>query len=108
MGRKGNLDPLAGLVLGEPHEEELPDSPDLQLTPAREDALGRWGESAWAFLTGKDPDTNKPILWTVDERDIQNPIKPFPSHLEYVRYLVWLLENEDKIWGEKSSQMFFS
>jgi hypothetical protein len=107
-GRPSKLDHVADLVLGTAHEdEEIKERPDLALTPARAEALRLWQQECWAFLTGKDPDTGRPILWTRDERDKERPVKPFPAHLDYLHYLIDLLENppEPILAVEKSSQM---
>jgi hypothetical protein len=38
----------------------------------------------WHFLTGRDVD-GRPIIWTVDEKDIKDPVKPFPTDKPYLR-----------------------
>lgn len=43
-----------------------------------------WLSDPWYFLTGRDLD-GKPIIWTVDEKDIVNPVKPFPTDKPYLR-----------------------
>jgi hypothetical protein len=105
-GRPSKFQPIADLVLGIAHEgEEERDNRDLILTPAREECLAIWSQDPWAFLTGKDPDTGESIIKTVDQKDKKDPVKPFPGHLDYLHYLVDLLENEEKLQVEKASQM---
>ena len=111
MGRRYSLDPLADLVTGqvEQEEEELRERPELQLTPAREEALAKWAQSSWAFFTATDPDDGQtPIIRTIDQRDKKNPIKAFPTRLEYLRLIDDLLDYEQYLACEKSSQMFVS
>lgn len=106
-GRPSRHQAIADMALGVDHEdEEIRERPTLKLTPAREDALELWKSDIWALLTGKDPDTGVPIVWTVDQRDRKNPFKPFPAHLDYVHYLVDLLRDEPYLMIEKCSQMF--
>ncbi len=88
--------PVADLVLGiSEHDDVEKDRPDLVMTPAREDALEKWGEErgSWGFLTGADPDTGEAIIRTVDQRDKVQPVKPFPD-FRYLHYLVDLIDNE--------------
>jgi len=56
---------------------------------------------------GQDPETGRPVIWTMDERDKEHPIKPFPENLDYLHYLVELLDNppEPLTVIEKSSQV---
>ena len=111
MGRRYSLDPLADLVTGqiEQEEEELRERPELQLTPAREEALAKWEQSSWAFFTAVDPDDDvTPIIRTIDQRDKRTPIKAFPKALEYLRLIDALLDHEQYLACEKSSQMFVS
>jgi hypothetical protein len=65
-----------------------------------------WKGNYWGFLTAKDPDTGQAIIRTVDQREKQNPLKAFPTHLDYVHYLLDVLHNEPKLIIEKASQMF--
>ena len=111
MGRRYSLDPLADLVTGqvEEEEEELRERPELQLTPAREEALAKWAENSWTFYTAVDPDDGEtPIIRTIDQRDKRNPIKAFPKHLDYLHLIDELLDAEQYLACEKSSQMFVS
>jgi hypothetical protein len=105
-GRRSRLDPLAALLTGTAAEaEDAQDRPDLLLTDRRLEAVAKWRANAWDFLTGDDPDTGRPVYWTQDERDSVQPFKPYPKHLDYLHYLVDLLDNEEKLAIEKSSQM---
>ncbi len=90
--------------LGETDEDER-ENPDLILTPARRDALEKWKSdpTGWTFLTARDPDTQQPIIRTLDQRD--KKVKGFPGHLEYLHFLVDLLHNEPYLVIEKASQM---
>jgi len=108
MGRKYSLDPLADLVTGaaEVDDEDLRERPELRLTDSRLEALDRWSKDPWTFLTGTDPDTNRPLIWTVDERDKKTTIKAFPSHLAYLHYLIDVLQHERYVQIEKARQMF--
>ena len=104
-GRPSKIQPLADFALGIEGDEEEREDRGLILTQARRDALEKWRADPWAFLTGKDPDTGDPIIKTVDQRDKLNPVKGFPAHLDYLHYLIDLLENEEKVQIEKASQM---
>lgn len=108
MARNSRLQPLADLVTGQLMETEdssLRDRPDLKLNDARLEALDLWSKDPWSFLTGVDPETHKPIINTQDQKDRKHPVKPFPTGLEYLHYLVELLESERYIQIEKASQM---
>lgn len=90
-------------------DEQERDDPSLILTPRRAEALETWRtgpDACWTFLTAKDPDTASPIIKTFDQRDKLTPLKPFPSHLEYLHLLVEWLEGERYGCIEKCSQMF--
>lgn len=110
MARSSKLQPIADLVTGALYEDDdaLRERPDLKLTDRRLEALDKWREDPWAFLTGTDPDTGQPIIRTQDQRDKKNPIKGFPTHLDYLHWLVDLLQSEPFLQGEKASQMIFS
>lgn len=105
LGRRYSLDPLADLVTGTADEEDaIRDRPELALTDARLEALERWSKDPWSFLTGTDPDTNLPIIRTIDQRS-KEPIRAYPSHLAYCHFLIELLETGHHIQVEKASQM---
>lgn len=110
MGRRYSLDPLADLVTGSAEEvdEEIRLRPELALTDRRLEALDRWSKDPWSFLTGTDPDTDEPIIRTIDQRDKKSPIKAFPSHLAYLHYYIEIMESEPYICTEKCSQMIVS
>jgi hypothetical protein len=110
MGRRYSLDPLADLVTGsaEQEDEDLRERPELRLTDQRLEALDLWSRDPWTFLTGTDPDTNEPIIRTIDQKDKRNPIKAFPSHLSYLHYYLEVMESEKYIQTEKASQMIVS
>lgn len=57
--------------------------------------LEEWRRDPWAYLTGVDPADNRPIIWTVDERDDETPVKPFPGHKTYLKYLT------AELWGHR-------
>lgn len=99
------------------------------LSAEQKDKLSLWKEDYWAFLTGTDTrDTatldfpeGKPIIWTKDERDRVNPIKPFPDEeylhdvLDGIHYgtvepegLYFSLHEAHLHAIEKSRQMFIS
>lgn len=48
----------------------------------------------WYFLTGIDLD-GRPIIWTVDEKDVVNPVKPFPTDKPYLRRWVNRVVSKD-------------
>ena len=110
MGRRYSLDPLADLVTGaaEETDDAVRERPELALTDRRLEALDLWSKDPWSFLTGTDPDTNQPIIRTIDQRDKKNPIKAFPSHLAYLHYYIEVMEAEPYIATEKCSQMIVS
>lgn len=118
LARRYSMDPLAALVTGTAAEvDAVQDNPALKMTDARLEALAKWSKDPWSFLTGKDPDTKQPIIRTIDQRDKRNPLKPFPAHLDYIHFLIDLLESEPDIvvsndahvWQiEKASQMICS
>lgn len=109
MARHSKYQGVADIALGlELDEEEERDRPTLKLNPQREDAIELWKHSTWDLLTGKDPETDKPIIWTIDQKDKKNPLKPFPAHLDYLHYLIDLLDNEQYVMIEKCSQMIIT
>lgn len=79
-----------------------------KLTRGQRYVLERGAESAWVFLTSRDPDTDRPLVWTKDEADKAAPLKPFPAHLEYVRELYKVIENEELWLVDKARQMYIT
>lgn len=71
---------------------ELPDDPLERYALFRSDP--------WAFLTH--------CVWTHDEVDQDNPIKPFPVHLDYLRFLVGMWQRNKKLAIPKSRRLTVS
>jgi hypothetical protein len=66
-----------------------------------------WSNDPWAYATGRDlPDlerepawpNGRPIWWTVDERDQENPVKPYPFIVEPQNYK-YLEHLTRELWG---------
>jgi hypothetical protein len=95
-------DLLAGVTRSSDRQEER----DTQ--EKRQNLLALWSKDPWAYLTGRDVDGKRPIVWTKDEVDRQAPLKPFPGHLVYLKRLVKLLQNEQLILIDKARQMYIS
>src|SRR3990167_2796423 len=74
-----------------------------QLTEWQKKTLYHWAAHPWNFLTGQSED-GTPIWWTKDEKDKHDPIKPFPTHWEFLWHYVDLLHNYDVIVTQKSRQ----
>ena len=93
----------------------IPDD-DPQIQPAdveatveeRRDLLKEWSEDPWDFKTGRDTN-GRPIYWTKDEGDTENPYKPYPAkpHLRYLTRDRWR-EREKVLLVDKSRQMMVS
>ena len=85
------------------------DSQASALTAERNSLWNHWSQHPWNYLTGVDLD-GRPILWTTDERDDKNPVKPFPAEKEYLRWMT------DQLWDDthrivfidKARQMYVS
>jgi hypothetical protein len=58
---------------------------DTTMTVARSRAIDTWSKDYWSFLTGVDPETDKPMLWTKDE--IHTKMRPYPDK-PYLKQLV--------------------
>lgn len=71
---------------------ELPEDSLLRYKAIREDA--------WLFL--------KYCVLTMDEIDLDNPIKPFPSHLKYLKFLAFKWKDTKKLAIPKSRRMTVS
>ena len=59
-------------------------------------------------MTGIDPLTNDPLVWTRDEKDKLEPVKRFPAEKEYLFWVVDGLMRERLVIIQKSRQMFAS
>lgn len=92
--------------LGTPLVDQTTGKLDVRMTRAQQYVIEKSGESAWAFLTARDPETNRPLIWTKDEADKAAPLKPFPSDLKYVREYLEVLEYEPWVLVDKSRQMY--
>jgi hypothetical protein len=87
---------------------------DAEIAQKRDSLLYLWRRDPWEFLTGKDVD-GTPAIWTKDERDRENPFKPFPNY-PYLRAWIDVLEasrppapdTADLIGCVKSRQMMIS
>lgn len=68
-----------------------------------------WAQAPWNYLTGKDID-GRPIIWTTDERDDVNPVKPFPEDKEYLKWTTDQLWDKDNriVFIDKARQMYVS
>jgi len=86
-----------------------PDGAEAKLVVERQALLQQWKADPWAYLTGRDTD-GRPIIWTTDERDDVNPVKPFPEHKLYLKWLTEELWNPDKriVFIDKARQMYVS
>lgn len=80
----------------------------VRLTRAQQYVIEKGGESAWTFLTSRDPETNKPLIWTKDEADEKDVVKPFPVHLDYVREYYKILDQEKTVLVDKARQMYIT
>lgn len=72
--------------------EELSEEPLTRYKQLREDP--------WLFL--------KYCIYTKDEVDIENPIKRYPSHFDYARFIVMMWQREKRIAIPKSRRMTVS
>lgn len=98
------LQRLSDRMLGIPVVRDKKRGP--QLTKEQRYVLEKGAESAWTFCTSRDPETNRPLIWTKDEQDKRAPLKPFPADLEYVHELFKIYENEKFVMLDKARQMF--
>lgn len=71
-----------------------------ELSPDPLTRLNQLRTNPWLFL--------KHCVWTRDEVDLANPIKPYPSHLEYLRFLVFMWVKHKKTAIPKSRRMTVS
>jgi hypothetical protein len=85
---------------------------------ARLEKLEVWRRDRWAYLTGTDVPTERsraegwpdgrPIIWTIDEIDEANPIKPFPGEKEYLREVMTELWAHRIVGIDKIRQKYIS
>jgi hypothetical protein len=74
----------------------------------RREMLKTWSKDPYAFLTADDTD-GRPIYWTKDEGDEDDPYKPFPKDWAFQKRLLDDLFSEEKIaLADKSRQMMVS
>jgi hypothetical protein len=73
----------------------------------RRESLKEWAQDPWEFLIGRDYD-DRPIYWTKDEGDSENPYKPFPEKPHLVRLVRDLFGKEMWTFVDKSRQMIVS
>lgn len=86
-----------------------PDGASARDQQERQKLLDLWASDPWLYLTGKDID-GRPIIWTTDERDDENPIKPFPEEKEYLKWLTGELWHPERriVFVDKARQMYVS
>jgi hypothetical protein len=83
-------------------------TPEQDANLRRRERLKEWSQDPWEFLIGKDTD-DRPILWTKDEGDEENPYKPFPDDKPHIVRLIRDLFGKEKIvLVDKSRQMMVS
>jgi hypothetical protein len=80
-----------------------------EINEQRRALLAHWRQHPWNWLTGRDTD-GRPIIWTKDERDDKNPLKPFPAEKEYLRaYVNALFDDANRLLAvDKCRQMYVS
>jgi hypothetical protein len=105
-GQKRHLTDLwASLALGNPNivlkKDDLSDERTALLKRTLQPG------KCWDWLMSRDPDTGRQLIWTRDELDRKNPVKPFPN-LAYLRALVELFEEFKFCIVEKCRQMIIS
>jgi hypothetical protein len=88
-----------------PPEEE---DPALTLEHERQMALEKWAKDPYLFLTAKDPLTGRPIIWTKDEKDRQQPVKPFPTDKPHLAAWLEDLQTHEIVLCDKTRQLMFS
>ena len=98
---------------------------DKKLAADRAKLIAFWREHPWHWLAGVDPTTEtgeglgpgfehlrfpkgRPLLWTTDERDNKQPIKPFPREKEYLYRYIETLQTERLLAIDKCRQMYIS
>lgn len=91
-------------------------SEDDKLREQRGRLLKTWAQHPWLWLAGVDPTTKdgpdgshwpkgRPLIWTTDEKDQDQPVKPFPAHLDYLRHYVETLHTSRYVIVDKARQM---
>lgn len=77
------------------------DSRDLH--PSRQKLLIQIAKDPWTFVTAVDPITDRPIVWTRNEKSARGE-DPFPAK-EYLQWLFYYLRTEPVVVVPKSRQM---
>jgi len=77
-----------------------------ELHPSRQLLLSRIARDPWAFMTGVDPITEIPLVWTRNEKSSTGK-DPFP-HKDYLRLYTQALQTEPVLFVPKSRQMIIS
>ena len=81
----------------------------------RERLLQLWASDPWAWLCGEDleerevvPGTKtRRLIWTTDEKDDHEPVKPWPEY-EYLRRWIAVLDTDKEVLLDKCRQMLAS
>ena len=97
-------------------EDETPKSgpADGDLTPKRLDWLARAAKDPHLYLWGKDPETDRPVIHTLDAFDKENRIKPLPLHkgkpwaVHHELVEILAVRQESRVLIEKVRQVMFS
>jgi hypothetical protein len=103
---KAELSGIARGIIGV-HAEKSKRSTEIH----RRESVRHWADHPWNFLSGTNPDTGKPLLWTRDEKeeDERLSVKPFPSEKDYLRAFVGELDSwRGGLFVPKSRQMIIS
>lgn len=88
-----------------PREHDLGEAQAQELAQERKHLLLHWSKHPWHFLSGVDPTTTtleldgkrlyypkgRPLIFTTDERDDEEPVKRFPWERPHLRELCMLL-----------------
>jgi hypothetical protein len=88
--------------------QEQREGPRQVLEHEREMALEKWAKDPYLFLTATDPLTGRPIIWTKDERDRHQPVKPFPANKPHLQAWIEDLQAHEIILCDKTRQLMFS
>ena len=76
------------------------------ISQARRDLDATCTRDPWEFVTGRDPETSRPLVYTRDESS-EDGYREFPTK-EYLRQFYRVLHAEDRVFVEKSRQMIVS